>query len=298
MGKAGKKILLALDGSERAFEAVRYVAGVKPFQKAEVVLFTVYSKAPDCYWDIQKEPRLNWKMKEAKAWFIQQERERHQFMTRAKKELLDAGFPEDAVKVDLHERKKGIARDILAETQKGYDAVILGRKGHSKIRELVLGSVTTKLLSQIHFTTLIVVGRKLPKGKLLIGMDTSEGSMRALNYAAQTLGGSDTEVLLMHVSRNGKEIQISKAEVAIGKVLDEARRRLMDYGFGARQISTQIITGAESRAGAIMQEARGGRYSTIVVGRRGLSKVQDFFMGRVSNKIIQMAREQAVWIVS
>ena len=63
-------------------------------------------------------------------------------------------------------------------------------------------------------------------------------------------------------------------------------------------MTTKIITGAHSRAGAIVQEAKQGGYGTIVVGRTGLSKVRDFFMGRVSNKVVHLAKENAVWVVS
>jgi nucleotide-binding universal stress UspA family protein len=34
------------------------------------------------------------------------------------------------------------------------------------------------------------------------------------------------------------------------------------------------------------------------VGRRGLSRVRDFLIGRVSNKLIQLAKNQAVWVVN
>jgi len=34
------------------------------------------------------------------------------------------------------------------------------------------------------------------------------------------------------------------------------------------------------------------------VGRRGLSRIQEFYMGRVGNKVMQMAREMAIWVVS
>jgi nucleotide-binding universal stress UspA family protein len=37
---------------------------------------------------------------------------------------------------------------------------------------------------------------------------------------------------------------------------------------------------------------------TIIMGRRGLSRTQDFFMGRVTNKVVYLAREKSVWIVS
>ncbi len=59
-----------------------------------------------------------------------------------------------------------------------------------------------------------------------------------------------------------------------------------------------MITGVSSRAGAIVEEAKRGGCGTIVMGRRGLSKVEEFFMGRVSNKVINLARDMAVWLVS
>ena len=56
--------------------------------------------------------------------------------------------------------------------------------------------------------------------------------------------------------------------------------------------SPKIITGVYSRAKAIVEEARLGNYGTIVVGRRGLSKVQEFFIGRGSNQVIQLAKKK------
>ncbi len=48
---------------------------------------------------------------------------------------------------------------------------------------------------------------------------------------------------------------------------------------------------------AILSEAEKGGYGTIVMGRRGISKTQEFFMGSVSNKILQQAGDKSVWIV-
>ncbi|MEZ4548914.1 MAG: universal stress protein [Desulfobacterales bacterium] len=41
-----------------------------------------------------------------------------------------------------------------------------------------------------------------------------------------------------------------------------------------------------SRAGAIIREATDNGFGAIVVGRRGISKVEEFFLGRVSTKVI------------
>ena len=53
-----------------------------------------------------------------------------------------------------------------------------------------------------------------------------------------------------------------------------------------------------TKSDAIVKEANEGGYGTIVVGRRGLSRVREFFIGRVSMKVIQLARKHAVWVVS
>ncbi|MEJ2588609.1 MAG: universal stress protein, partial [Deltaproteobacteria bacterium] len=84
----------------------------------------------------------------------------------------------------------------------------------------------------------------------------------------------------------------------MGPVLEEAKRHLMDAGFDAERITTEFITGVSSRAGAIVEQANTMDYGTIVVGRRGLSRVQEFLMGRVSNKVLHLARNKAVWIVN
>jgi nucleotide-binding universal stress UspA family protein len=47
-----------------------------------------------------------------------------------------------------------------------------------------------------------------------------------------------------------------------------------------------------------VEEARNSSCGTIVMGRRGLSRVEEFFMGRVSKKVLQLAKWNAVWVVS
>ena len=126
----------------------------------------------------------------------------------------------------------------------------------------------------------------------------------------QPWGGGDFNVTLLHVIRGIRYFQaeipdlflptahIEAAEKEISSVFDKAKQCLIDAGFRSDQISTKVISDAYSRAEAIVQEARAGDYGTIVLGRRGLSKVEEFFMGRVSKKVIQTIRNRAVWVVT
>ena len=41
-----------------------------------------------------------------------------------------------------------------------------------------------------------------------------------------------------------------------------------------------------------------GKHGTVVVGRRGVSNVKDFPIGRVPIKLVQLINNQAVWVVN
>ena len=75
------------------------------------------------------------------------------------------------------------------------------------------------------------------------------------------------------------------------------KERLEKAGVKGSRISTQVNLHSSSRAKDILTEAREGAYGTIVMGRRGLSKVHEFLMGRVTNKVLHRAEGFAVWIV-
>ena len=89
-----------------------------------------------------------------------------------------------------------------------------------------------------------------------------------------------------------------EAERSTEAVFQKAAGHLEKAGVEGDRISTKILTGVASRAKAIVEEAKNGGYGTIVVGRKGLSRVEEFIMGRVSNKVVELAKEMAVWVVS
>ncbi len=316
-----KKILVAVDGSEHALEAVRYVGKTLPPQQVEIVMYHVITKVPESFWDLEQEPAFRYKLADIKAWEDMQERLIKGFFVRARQALRDVGIPESAVHEKVDERKTGIARDIIAEAATGYDAVVVGRRGLSELKDLVLGSIAFKLLEKVCEVPVWIVGGKMQRGKFLVAMDASEGAMHAVNHVASIVNGSPYfEVTLIHIVRGldifhqifekgigetlqrdwiattEKELEESRKEIE--PLFKEAKNRLIYAGVRPERIKEKIVKGHGSRAGTICDEADHGAYDTIVVGRRGLSRVQEFFMGRVSNKVIQLAKERTVWVVS
>ncbi|MGO9312962.1 MAG: universal stress protein [Syntrophobacteraceae bacterium] len=315
------KILVACDGSEHSLATVRYVASILDQRRFEVVLFHVRTKFPESFIDHEKKtPAYNYRIVNVEAWEQREVKAICDFMEKAKAILLQAGFPEEAISLTIAERDIGIARDIAAESKNGYKALVVGRRGLSDFKDFMLGSVASNILGLVSIPVWIVGGKYLPK-KFLLCLTDSEGAMLALSHVSEVLGASkDCEVMLLHAVRSfrgfrnfvreafsseGDKTEVERIEReldAAAKLLepsfDKARAALVSSGVDTGRIHQKIISGASNAAQAIIDEAEKGGYDTIVVGRRGLSKVGQLIMGRVSNRVIHMAKDRTVWVVS
>ena len=300
------KILVAVDASDRCMETIKHITQRDPFQKKHLVLYHVFVTLPDFYWDIEMESQSRGAVAHVRAWEVAQKNKIEQFMEKAQQILRDAGFPKEAVTVKIKEGEKGIARDIVEEAKDGYLAVIISRRGEGELPEPFLGTNAAKVIQNLSFVPVFIAGKRLPGKNILVAMDRSEGAMRAVDFVGELMGGHDFKVTLLHVIRNGEKLKpgasykplpeedIQTEERKMQAVFDEAKRRLIDHGFKSDHVTQKIIAGVLSRPRAIVQEAEQGGYSPIVIGRRGLSKFQEFFMGSVSNQVIQLGVDQAV----
>jgi nucleotide-binding universal stress UspA family protein len=302
-----KKILVALDGSDRSMLTVKYITKIAPFEDMQIVLFNVFSGVPESYWDLEREPKSVKSVKYVRAWEVQQKKKIEAFMEQARNALTRSGFPQAQIDVKIQQRKKGIARDIIKEARAGYEAVLTRRRGMGRIPGIILGSVSLKLLETMSFIPLMLAGRKPPGIKYLIALDGSKDALKAVDFAGTFLAGHAVDFRLLYVIRGGEknneilsssEDFVHNAEKNIVRAFDEAKTHLIAKGFKPDCITTQIITGVRSRAAAIVEEGKKLDVGTIIMGRRGLSRTQDFFMGRVTNKVVYLAREKSVWIVS
>jgi nucleotide-binding universal stress UspA family protein len=80
--------------------------------------------------------------------------------------------------------------------------------------------------------------------------------------------------------------------------LYNAKVRLQAVGYDSSSIRSEIVTGADSRANAIVNMALERNAGTIVLGRRGISRVKEFVMGRVSTKVLHLGRKFTIWLAN
>ncbi len=221
MAEHRTRILLAMDGSDQAFEAARYASQLFAPNQIDVVLFHVTTKIPESFWDIEEDPELRPKEADPRAPENQQEKEIQELLERARQLFLDRGVPEDAVIAKIQERQVGIARDIIHESERDYQGVVLGRWGMSLLKDFLWGSIADKLLGRLTHVPLCVVGGTPHVGKILVGLDGSEGAMRAVDYVG-TMVSAHLEVSLYHAVRALDEKISHKAEKSMKSVFEKA----------------------------------------------------------------------------
>jgi nucleotide-binding universal stress UspA family protein len=312
--KTRKRILIAVDGSSYSFQAIKYVATLCAGAPVEVGLLHVLPMASEeLLWQISMDENFKSKIKEQYERFNDEcQRAAQKFLDQAKEILVNSSYVPDFIITMLRQWQTGIARDIMAEAQKGYDAVVVGRRGMGKVESLVLGSVCTKVVHGVDQIPVWVIGGEILSSKMLLAVDDSQNSRQAVIYAAPYAAQTEAEVTLLHVVRKffpgwspylasaGEEIETELHEnlkTKIQGMFDEYQGCLENAGVASDKIRTVCKFGSSSRAAEILATAREGNYGTVIMGRRGISAVRQFIMGRVTTKVLNGAEGLAVWIV-
>lgn len=312
-GIENKKVLLAIDGSNESISMVQYVAKMLPPADTRVVLFHVFSKIPESFWDFNQNVELDFWMDKMQALEEEHAKSVKAFMQTARQILLENNFREEHVVTESRNRITGIARDITAESKKGYHAVVMGRKGTGQTNGLAVGSITTKVLRALSALPVCVVTGKPDTERILVALDGSAGSLRAVDFLCSYLNNSSRKVTLFHAMRRLSFPEVSAsvanpfeaiekavwgdARSTIEPVMEAAKARWIKAGANKKNIATKIVTGVSSRADALATEARETSCGSIVVGRTGISQVEEFNIGRVCHKVIRRAENAAVWVV-
>ncbi len=148
--------------------------------------------------------------------------------------------------------------------------------------------------------------------------------MRAVRYTASVVAGAPGfHVGLLHIERFPDRdlfadeaawkhaCELYKTEMRVH--LDEAHGVLAASGFDPDRVEEIYIVSCQSpfpdsaatrcsRGRSIAQEIldtmEEGDWGAVVVGRRGISKAEEFLFGSVSNRIIHYAKNCAVWVVA
>jgi len=153
-----KKILVAFDDSENAMRAVEFIE--KFFTSdSKVMLFNVIEDtAALCE---MNSPELTPYFKSQQSSFCILEDKKKNLvgsaLKKAREKLIDAGFKAKNVNIKTKSKKRGVARDIVKEAQSGYNAIVMGRRGLSGIKDFILGSISQKVFNLVKDISVLIV---------------------------------------------------------------------------------------------------------------------------------------------
>lgn len=148
---------------------------------------------------------------------------------------------------------------------------------------------------------------------ILISFDDSENAMRAVQFAAghflrdagitlfsvmedtNTLCAMNSPELTPYFKAEQKAfctLEDKKREL-VETAIQVARRYLVEAGFDDQKVKIKTKQRSGSVARDIIAEAESG-YDVVVIGKKGVSALQDFLFGSVAQKVLQGVKNTAV----
>lgn len=146
---------------------------------------------------------------------------------------------------------------------------------------------------------------------MLVAVDSSENSRRAVSYAARWAGCSaESQLVLVHVVREpsqdiepdqeARDRELEKRLAASKTLLSKARESLESAGVAPARVATKTLrcTPPDTVAATLLEEKERDDYDTLVLGRRGVSKSEEYIFGSVTTSLIRSAADICVWVVA
>jgi len=306
-----KKIMIAVDQSVHSRNAMAYAG-----QLSKVVAgldIDLYHVQPMISGYLLEEAGRNPKSKaELERIYEHNRKTAHELLDTCRKQMARWGG-DAAVKTITYPLKHGIAKDITVAAEEGaYDAVVVGRRGITGLQELIMGSVTSNLLSSAREIPIWVVDGRAPTGGILIAVDGSLGSLRAVDHVAHMLSGSrDVEIGIVNIQPKLSDFFEETPEPTETRELADAilasnEKFLKDFtahahgileraGIDRAAVNFFSVKQKLFARKAILNLFQQNGYSTLVVGKTGLGQSPN--MGGVASYLAQKLSNGAVWVV-
>ncbi len=144
--------------------------------------------------------------------------------------------------------------------------------------------------------------------KILVPLDGSEHSLRALQIAVQIAKRFNGKITLIHAYSVGVRPIVMAEPSTLGpqtipimapedfsKVVEATRKTgttILEDGEGkvkAEEVPVETLLKEGHSVQEILRTARDGDFDLIVMGARGISKIREVFLGSVSDGIIRNA---------
>ena len=306
-----KRILVAVDDSNHSKKAIEYAVGTRTI--IPELTFTLFNVQPTISDYLQQDSYTDAKARAAlKKVVSKNEKESKDLLEKYKSMMVKKGVDEKTIHTVSQPKIMGIAKDILHFAKREMvDAIVLGRRGVSKLEESFVGSVTNIVLEHASVIPVWAIDRDVASSKIMVAIDGSESSLNAVDHISYMVGGNpDIKLTLLHVTPTlrdyctiefDEEGEIVNELIAHGskQCVDNffihAQKRFKASGINENQIIIREVKSTVNIGKTIVDQAGKGKFGIVVIGRKGLN--ESFFIGSVSRYVANRATNCAVWLV-
>lgn len=187
-------------------------------------------------------------------------------------------------------RRTGYPGGVLADASRHAALVVVGHRGLGGFAELLVGSVAVQLAHHAACPLLVVRGQAAAGAPVVVGVDGSEGSRRAAEFAAETaeLYEAPLTVLYAWTGDAGWPPAQAQAGVPPPGVPEEVTGLVSDLAAKHPQVraAPEVVRGGNAHE-ALVAASRNARL--VVVGSRGRGGFRGLLLGSVSQALIHHA---------
>ena len=145
------------------------------------------------------------------------------------------------------------------------------------------------------------------KNSMLIAMDDSVSSRTAVDFIANlAICPEEVDITLLHVFRKpsaGEELMgekfMKEQPTRYLKAMEMAKDKLVEKGCNPKTLSIKLVEDPyPTVAEGIIDQFDKGDYSMVVIGRKRMSKAEEFVRGDISIKLVRALKGAAVLVVT
>jgi nucleotide-binding universal stress UspA family protein len=318
-----EKILVPIDGSDTADEALRFAMELAERFDAETEILNVVQPLTASFIPTPT-PSQTWQAKYTEELRKNNEKMLKEVLEKAKK-----------AKPELEISKKILigrpARKIVAEARDGnFDLIVMGKSGIGGFERLLLGSVSHEVLNLVEIPVITLKNLKSEGGeilinKILVPIDGSDTAHEAMEYALDIADQYDASVELLNVADTSLEsiptfpyptstLGFARTRGVNSRVnppmtrttlppwvnsfkekLEETNVQMLDEALkNAKEAKPELEIGTKALAGQpaekIVEASEEGDFDLIVMGSKGLGDIKGMLLGSVSNRVANNAK--------
>ncbi len=297
------KILVAVDPSQHAREAIRFVKSVEWPKKSEIYLIHVIEMKNTSI-PIPSGGPSSWErvISQARGKFVTEAR---LFLERTKKEILDQGSY--IIKLLLVE---GLPGEEILQAVKGYqiDLVILGTRGLSNVKRFLLGSTSDSVMREASCSVLLVRGKlsqvTMGKGaaRILLTTDGSSGALNTVRMLGLLTFKTPPRVTVTHVVGRPAYLEgwyWGKGKAEFMRLVEQLLEKAQKDGASHLEDISQMVKGLNVKvdtllskgdpADEILKTAERLKAKLIIVEAKGFNGTKPILLGGVARKISRYA---------